>query len=132
VFKAAGFIRRGSEWRSDCDDPGTPSYEPGKIETVEDINADGRPEAVVTEGGSFCYGDTGTGFTLVSKRADGSWAKLFQSTGIPEFLPTRGTGNMPDISVGGPGFCFRVVRWNGSNYADNRFEYEGKRCASER
>ena len=36
--------------------------------------------------------------------------------------------NWPDISVGGPGFCFPVERWNGKEYKLNRFEYEGKRC----
>lgn len=34
----------------------------------------------------------------------------------------------PDISVGGPGFCFPVERWNGKEYKLHRFEYEGKRC----
>ena len=37
-------------------------------------------------------------------------------------------GGWPDIQMGGPGFCFPVWRWNGSAYALNRFEYEGKRC----
>jgi len=36
---------------------------------------------------------------------------------------------MPDMSIGGPGFCFLVVRWNGKAYVKNRFEYEGKRCS---
>lgn len=30
----------------------------------------------------------------------------------------------PDISVGGPGFCFPVGRWNGKKYKLHRFEYE--------
>ena len=50
LFKAAGFARRGAQWRGDCDDPGTPSYEPAKIDEYRDLNADGRPEAVFTEG----------------------------------------------------------------------------------
>jgi len=48
---------------------------------------------------------------------------------IAEFLKTRGVNNMPDMSIGGPGFCFLVVRWNGKAYVKNRFEYEGKRCS---
>ena len=128
VFAAAGFAWRGGQWHSDCEDPGTPSYEPGAIETAADLNGDGRPEAVVTEGGSYCYGNTGTGFSLLSKQADGHWKRLYQSPGVAEFLKTRGVEKMPDISVGGPGFCFLVVRWNGKAYVDNRFEYEGKAC----
>jgi hypothetical protein len=128
IFRAAGFTRAGNKWHTDCDQPDSGSYSPGQIETYRDLNGDGRPEAVVTEGGSFCYGHTGTGFWLLSKQANGNWKTLYQSQGIAEFLPTRGIGKMPDISVGGPGFCFLVVRWNGKAYVRNRFEYEGKRC----
>jgi hypothetical protein len=128
VFTAAGITKRGSQWHSDCADPGTDSYTPGAIELVRDLNGDGHPEIVVTEGGSFCYGEAGTGFWLVTKQANGRWLKLLQSQGMAEFLATRGVGNMPDIAIGGPGFCFPVVRWNGKTYVNNRFEYEGKRC----
>ena len=128
VFKAAGFKLKGKEWLScDTGDSGAP-YDPGVIGEVRDLNGDGRPEAVVTEGGSYCYGNTGTGFTLLSKQANGSWRVITGNTGIPEFLKTRGKDGWPDISVGGPGFCFPVERWNGKTYELNRFEYEGKHC----
>ncbi len=128
IFKAAGFTRAGGKWHTDCDQPDSGYYGPGEIETYRDLNGDGRPEAVVTEGGSFCYGNTGTGFWLLSKQSNGSWKTLFQSPGMAEFLTTRGMNKMPDISVGGPGFCFSVVRWNGKAYVHNRFQYEGKPC----
>ena len=128
VFKAAGFARRGAQWRGDCDDPGNPSYEPAKIAEFRDLNGDGRPEALITEGGTFCYGDTGTGFWLVSKVPSGQWKLLCRSTGMAEFLPTRGANKMPDLSVGGPGFCFPVLRWNGKAYVQNRYQYDGKPC----
>jgi hypothetical protein len=128
AFKAAGFAMKGGQWRSDCDDPGTASYTPGAIETVHDFNGDGFPEAVVTEGGAYCYGNTGSGFTLVSKQADGRWTRITGDTGIPEFLTTKGAGGWPDISIGGPGFCFPVQRWNGKAYAVHRHQYEGKPC----
>ena len=47
---------------------------------------------------------------------------------MPEFLATKGVGGWPDLSLGGPGFCFAVMRWNGRAYVFNRNEYEGKRC----
>ena len=31
-------------------------------------------------------------------------------------------------SVGGPGFCFPVQRWNGREYKLQRWEYDGKAC----
>jgi hypothetical protein len=132
IFAAAGFKKAGSEWRSDCYQPDQGIYDPGKIETFEDLNGDGRPEAVVTEGSEFCYGATGTGFWLLTKTATGRWSKLHQSPGMVEFLKTRGTGRMPDILVGGPGFCFPVMRWNGKAYVQNRFEYDGKACRPNR
>ena len=132
IFSAAGFKRAGREWRTDCYQPDGGPYEPGAIETYRDLNGDGRPEAVVTEGGTFCYGNTGTGFRLLTKQASGRWTVLHQSQGIAEFLPTRGAARMPDISVGGPGFCFPVLRWTGTAYVRNRFQYEGKRCTPNR
>jgi len=128
IFKAAGFTRAAGKWHTDCDQPDSGSYDPGQIETYRDLNGDGRPEALVTERGSFCYGNTGTGFWLLSKQINGSWKTLYHSQGIAIFLPTRGVAKVPDISIGGPGFCFPVVRWNGKAFVQNRLEYEGKPC----
>lgn len=127
VFKAAGFRKRGGKWRSDCDDT-TATYMPGTIEQVADLNGDGRPDVVLTEGGTFCYGNTGSGYWLLSQRADGGWTLMDHNTGIPEFLATRGADGWPDLSVGGPGFCFPVQRWNGREYKLQRWQYEGKPC----
>jgi hypothetical protein len=129
IFRAAGFTRNGGAWKSgNCKGAESDSYEPGTIDTYRDLNGDGRPEAVVTEGGAICYGMTGTHFWLLSKQANGSWKRIHDETAIPDFLATKGPGGWPDIQLAGPGFCFPVWRWNGTSYALNRFEYEGKRC----
>ena len=83
---------------------------------------------MLSEGGTFCYGNTGQGFWLVAKQAGGRWKLMTQSTGIAQFLKTKGTQGWPDISVGGPGFCFPIERWNGREYKLQRWEYEGKAC----
>jgi hypothetical protein len=127
AFQAAGFTRHGEEWRA-CDDPGTLSYVPGAIQEVRDLNGDGRPEAVITEGGTYCYGLAGAAFSVVSKRADGSWTLVVTSIGIPVFLPERGVDGWPDIEVGGPGFCFPVLRWDGHEYRVDRYQYAGVPC----
>jgi hypothetical protein len=126
AFKAAGFTLKGKTWRA-CDDP-TPTYTPGAIEEVRDLNGDGQPEAVITEGGTFCYGNTGAGYSLVSRQADGRWKLIARGTGMLRFLGTKGVGGWPDIEIGGPGFCFSVQRWNGREYVLQRHEYEGKPC----
>ncbi len=131
AFKAAGYTLKGKQWRSDCDDPGRLSYTPGAIEEVRDLNGDGLPEAVITEGGTYCYGITGTGFSLVSKQANDSWKLITSATGIPNFLATKGIDDWPDIEIGGPGFCFPVVHWNGREYILQRYQYENKPCRPE-
>lgn len=131
AFRAGGFKLQGGQWRA-CGDPGTPSYSPGTIEAVRDLNGDGRPEAVITEGGTYCFGMTGTGYTIVSKQASGAWKMITASQGIPNFLITKGAGGWPDIEIGGPGFCFPVERWNGREYVLNRHQYEGKPCHPQR
>lgn len=124
IFKAAGAVRRGARWmicRQDLDAS-------ARIDKVADLNGDGRPEAIVSEDGSYCHGPAGTGFTLLSQQADGQWKTILAIDGIPEFLKTKGAGGWPDISIGGPGFCFPVLRWNGRVYTNHRREYEGKPC----
>lgn len=53
---------------------------------------------------------------------------MASGTGILSILNTKGSGNWPDIEIGGPGFCFPVERWNGRQYALHRQQYEGKPC----
>ena len=133
IFKASGFEKRGTMWKSgNCDGMESDSYSPGNTETYRDLNGDGRPEAVVTEGSAICYGMTGTHFWLVSKQANGTWKLMHEETAMPDFLATKGVGSWPDIQMGGPGFCVPIWRWNGKAYAIHRFEYEGKRCKPDR
>ncbi len=126
AFKAAGFKQHGKQWKS-CKDSSA-SYVPGAIEQVQDINGDGRPEAVITEGSTACYGDTGIGYTLVSKQADGSWEVMSRGVGILIVQKTKGKDGWPDLEIGGPGFCFPIERWNGSEYKVIGKQYEGKPC----
>lgn len=134
VFKAAGATLKKGKWLicAPPADSGAPEPAGATIETVRDLNGDGRPEAVVTDSGTFCYGGDEVGFQLLSKQADGRWRVITGDNGTPEFLKSQGVGGWPDISVGGQGFCFPVQRWNGKSYAQNRFEYQGKRCKPQR
>ena len=126
IFIAAGYHLEGSSWKK-CDDPGTMSYSPGAISDVGDLNGDGSPELVVSEGSSYCYGMTGTAFTLVTREGAG-WKAIIDSPGIPLFLESKGKDGWPDVEVGGPGFCFAKLHWNGEAYSEAGFSYEGKPC----
>lgn len=126
AFKAAGFKQHGKSWKSCADS--SANYVPGAIEQVQDLNGDGQPEAIITESGSSCYGDTGVGYALVSKQANGSWKLITRGIGILTVLPTKGKDGWPDLEIGGPSFCFPIERWNGSTYKQYRLQYAGKPC----
>ena len=129
VFKAAGAVKRGGMWLM-CPDQPNPSG--ATIDAVRDLNGDGRPEAVISESGTFCYGGTEVGYAIVSKQPAGGWKLIDSGSGIPSFLATKGAGGWPDMEIGGPGFCFPVHRWNGKGYALNRWQYEGRPCRPNR
>lgn len=119
IFQAAGLKQVGDHWESGCntgnDTPGS-TYDPATITDRKDLNGDGRPDAIVTEGGVFCYGNTGQAFWIVTQQPDGAWKLMTHAIGIPDFLKTKGVGGWPDVLIGGPGICFPVARWNGKAY----------------
>lgn len=129
LYKAAGATRRGAKWVL-CAEQSNPDGL--TVEHYGDLNGDGRPEAILSEGGTFCYGNTGAGYALLSKQANGGWRLMSGGSGMVTPLKARGVGGYPDLSIGGPGFCFPVQRWNGSDYALHRHEYEGKPCRPNR
>ena len=116
AFKVAGYKLINKQWISDCYDPDMPSSSPGTIDVVRDLNGDGRLETVIIDSGTSCHGNTGVGFSIVSKQANGSWKLIITKTGIPNFLETKGVHGWPDIEIGGPGFCHGVWHWDGTKY----------------
>lgn len=120
IFKAAGFAPTAGRYLM-CD-----KQTPLGLET-RDINGDGRLDAIVLDGGLECYGSSEAGFVILTRSAAGKWTRLHGSPGVPQFLATKSKG-WPDLEVGGPGFCFPVLRWTGSEYANHRWQYQGKPC----
>jgi len=126
IMEAGGYKRAGRAWQG-CE--GSTTVTPADVE-LKDLNGDGRPEAIVTEGGTECFGMAGTGFQIL-RPIPGGWQSLTDggaATGIPDFKKTRGADGYPDIVVGGPGFCFPVIRFNGKAYDMIGHEYDGKPC----
>lgn len=117
AFAAAGFTRDpdGRYVRRCREETPTLSYTPGNLEE-RDLNGDGQPEALITEGSLFCYGAPHVYFAIVAKVA-GTWQVLLDGVGDPLVLPTAHQG-WPDIEIGGPGpGPFPRFRWTGSEYA---------------
>lgn len=82
---------------------------------ILDLNGDGTPEVRLTYGNGCLSGYTGSSILLFIRR-DGAWvANLGFPAAVAEPLETSNLG-WPDLLIGGPGFCFPVWRWNGSEY----------------
>jgi hypothetical protein len=117
AFRAAGFPAvRGKH-------PACDKSQAAQIE-IRDLNGDGRPDAVVSDFGDYCYGATEQGFVIVTKDAAGAWRKFYNSPGIPTFQTTRGAGGWLDVEIGGQGFCHPIARWNGKDYITVRMHAE--------
>ncbi len=123
LMRTAGYVKAGNAWKG-CDGATTVTRQ--NVE-FKDLNGDGRPEALITADGTECFGMTGAGFQLLRQTASG-WQVMANETGIATFQTTRGVDGYPDIEIGGPGFCFPIARWSGSEYKTIRFAYEGKPC----
>jgi hypothetical protein len=82
----------------------------------DDLNGDGIPEVFVLGGNSCTSGMAGSSLSLFIKNAEGSWG---MNLGFPAGgwtkLEAENLG-YPDLSIGGPGFCEAVYRWDGSTY----------------
>ena len=128
IYLAAGYRKQGGGWVA-CEGHGEIVTEDDWMAgaPVRDLNGDGLPEVVVGDSGTYCHGMTGYGFALLTPTAEG-WKVMESGTGIPRFLETRGVGGWPDVEIGGPGFCFPILRWNGTAYQPHRTEYEGRPC----
>jgi len=115
LYAAAGFQVKGDQVIGcDAADPSWPRSS-FFIEAV-DLNGDGKPEAIVSEGNTACYGMMEQGFTLLARGPDGSWRKLGSERGVSLVLDSR-TGGWRDVEYGGPGFEKNpVLRWNGKTY----------------
>jgi hypothetical protein len=114
IFKAAGFKPKGDRFVH-CDEDVSTSDASGRIE-MADVNGDGTREAWVTESSTFCYGNTGEFFVLLTRRAGGAWVNLLEAVGVATPLSTKSKG-WPDIEVGGQGFGeFPVYAFDGKKY----------------
>lgn len=128
LFQAAGMERLADGRWTRCTDDDTGGSQ-GLVALYQDLNGDGRPEAVVRDEGIFCNGHAGTSSIVLSQRTDGSWATLYRNQGYVSFLASRGQDDYPDIEAGLPGLCFPYFRWNGQTYQlIAKLDNDGQAC----
>jgi hypothetical protein len=85
-----------------------------------DLNKDGKEEIFIVYGNSYTSGNTGSSVALFIAGKDGKYQPHLGFPGMaPDILQT---GNMgyPDQLIGGPGFEFPALRWNGKTYDNFR------------
>lgn len=112
IMRAAGLIRAGPVWRG-CE--GSSQADAKSVE-IKDLNHDGRPEAIVSDAGYECYGNSGQEFTIL-RATPGGWVQMMQVTGIIDrFMKSTGVGGYPDLMAGGPGTCVGIWRSDGRTY----------------
>ena len=117
----------GGKWTGCVDDPSGNSQ--AEVTLMRDLNRDGRPEAVIGDGGSFCNGHAGMSSTVLTQDASGAWRTIYSNQGFVNFLVSRGADDFPDIEAGLPGFCFPYFRWNGAEYAKiAQLDEDGQAC----
>ncbi|MGB5259528.1 MAG: hypothetical protein WBO34_03285 [Gammaproteobacteria bacterium] len=91
AFAAAGFRQSPDKTWIRCEeDPPTLSYVPGRAK-VTDLNGDRHPEVWITENSTFCYGNTGSAFVLLTGDGDG-WRTLLDKTGMRRLFDTQSDG----------------------------------------
>lgn len=128
VFRAAGVQAVGGGRWTGCTEDASGRSE-AQLAMIEDINGDGRPDAMIRDSGSYCNGYAGVASTVLTQTSTGAWSVMLSTQGFINFLESRGADNYPDIEVGLPGFCFPYRRWNGDEYAiAARLDNEGKPC----
>ena len=111
IYKSVGLTERAGKLFNACGEIVQPELE------AVDLNSDGQPEVFITVPGSCQGGAAGAELSLLIKSSKGHWkVNLGFPAGGYKLLTTKNMG-FPDIEIGGPGFCFPVWRWNGSQYA---------------
>lgn len=109
LYKAAGLTERDGKFFDDCEQPIQPDTE------IVDLNEDGKPEVFILVSGS-CYGAAGAQLSLIIKDNLGHWQSNFGFPAGGYKLLSAKNNSYPDIEIEGPGPCFPIWRWNGTQY----------------
>jgi hypothetical protein len=119
VATALGFVLSNDKVQPFAQDADSKDYPFTAIVFPTDMNKDGKEEIFVQFGNSYTSGNTETSISLFIKNTSGVYKNHLGFPGmLPDALSTVSQG-YPDLLIGGPGFEFPVLRWNGKTYANH-------------
>ena len=137
IAKNLGFILSGKKELPFALDKDSKDYPFGATVMPTDMNKDGKEEIFITYGNSYTSGNAGSSVVLFIKNSSAVYEMNLGFPGMtPDVLTTVSKG-YPDILVGGPGFEYPVLRWNGKGYdnyksiKDSEYEKLKKTSADE-
>lgn len=116
IAKKLEFILSGKKDMPFALDKDSKDYPFGATVMPTDMNKDGKEEIFIVYGNSYTSGNAGSSVVLFIKNSLGVYEMNLGFPGMtPDILTTVNKG-YPDILVGGPGFEYPVLRWNGRVY----------------
>lgn len=114
------FVASGNKDLPFALDKDSKEYPFGAFVFPTDMNKDGKEEIFVFYGNGYTSGNTGSSIVVFIKNAAGAYMPHLGFPGTsPDILTTTNLG-YPDLLIGGPGFEFPVLRWNGKTYNNHR------------
>lgn len=116
IAQKLGFILSGNKDLPFALDKDSKDYPFATMVMPTDLNKDSKEEIFVSYGNSFTSGNTGASIVLFIKNAAGIYEMNLGFPGLTPDILTTSNKSYPDLLIGGPGFDFPVLRWNGKKY----------------
>lgn len=137
IANKLAFILSGNKVMPFALDKDSKEYPFAAIVMPTDMNKDSKEEVFIVYGNGYTSGNAGSSVVLFIKNASGVYEMNLGFPGMtPDALTTISKG-YPDLVVGGPGFDFPVLRWNGKIYdshksiSDSEYEKAKKTSADQ-
>lgn len=80
--------------------------------TLRDLNGDGQPEVIVSEGSGCLYGMRGAKTHFLARDARGRWREILTGDGDRYRIQPAAAGAWPVILPGVMGFCYPVYAYS--------------------
>lgn len=120
IASLTGYVLSGNKVQPFAQDKDSKEFPFNTLVYPTDLNKDGSEEIFLVFGNSYTSGNTGSSVVVYIKNAAGNFTSHLGFPGTtPDILSTVNMG-YPDLMIGGPGFEFPILRWNGKTYYNFR------------